>query len=84
MNEERIRRAVLDQLAEIAPEADLGALEPDEDLREQMDLDSMDILNFLIGVGEALEIEIPEVDYPKLVTLEGCVSYLSERVVANR
>lgn len=84
MDEARIRRVVVDELTRIAPEVDAGDLAPDEDLREQIDLDSMDVLNFLIGVGEALGIEIPEADYPKLVTLDGCVTYLSRRLGERR
>jgi acyl carrier protein len=44
--------------------------------RDQLDIDSMDFLNFVIAVHEALHVEIPEADYPKLITLNGCVAYL--------
>ncbi len=63
-------------LAQIAPEADLEALEPDVDLTEQLDIDSMDFLNFVIGLNEATGVDIPERDYPQLTTLDGCVEYL--------
>jgi acyl carrier protein len=82
MNDEQIRRAVLDALARVAPEADLDAIEPDVDLREQIDVDSMDLLNLVIGIHERTGVEIPERDYPKLVTLDGCVAYLQARLAA--
>jgi acyl carrier protein len=60
-----------------APEADLARLDPRVSFRDQLDLDSMDFLNFVIGVHDALHVDIPEPDYPKLATLDGCVEYLA-------
>jgi acyl carrier protein len=76
MTRDEIRAAVLRALGDIAPEADLSAIAPDLPLRDQLDLDSMDFLNFVIAVHTALRVEIPEADYPKLATLDGCVDYL--------
>lgn len=64
-------------LATIAPEADLDALEPEDDLQESLDLDSMDFLNFLIAVGQSTGIEIPESDYHLVRTFASCRSYLA-------
>jgi acyl carrier protein len=75
-----IRATVLRVLGEIAPEADLAALEPDVALRDQLDLDSMDFLNVLVGFHGALGVDIPEADAPKLTTLNACVDYLIARV----
>ncbi|HXZ88165.1 MAG TPA: phosphopantetheine-binding protein [Candidatus Binataceae bacterium] len=66
-------------LGSIAPEADFSTLGGSEDLREALDLDSMDFLNFVIALHERTGIDIPEVDYPKLRTLDGAVLYLSAR-----
>jgi acyl carrier protein len=73
---DEIRAAVLRVLGEIAPEADLAAIEPDVELRAQLDLDSMDLLNFVVGLHEAFRVDIPEADYPKYATLSGCVEEL--------
>ena len=54
----------------------------DADLREELDIDSMDFLNFVIGLHERTGIDVPERDYPKLATLAGCVSYLSAAAAA--
>jgi hypothetical protein len=43
---------------------------------ERLDVDSMDLLNFLIGVHEALQVDIPEADYPKVSGLTSLVAYL--------
>ena len=77
---EEIKSAVLRMLGEVAPEADLAAIKPDVSFRDQLDIDSMDFLNFVIAVHEALRVEIPEADYPKLITLNGCIEYLASRV----
>ncbi len=72
-----LRAAVLDGLARIAPEMDRATLRADLPLREQLDLDSMDFLNFVIGLSQSLGVEVPETDYAKLATLDACVRYLA-------
>ena len=79
MTEAELRKTVLDTLSDIAPEADLEALPPDKDLREELDIDSMDFLNFVIALHEKLGVDIPEADYPQLITLNGAVGYLAAR-----
>jgi acyl carrier protein len=80
MTPEEIRQTLFRVLGEIAPEADPAILRPDVDLRDQLDIDSMDFLNFVIGINEELGVEIPEADYPQLVTLDGFVNYLDSRL----
>lgn len=80
MTKEEIRNAVLEALGSVAPEADLSSLQPLVDLRDQVDLDSMDFLNFVIALDKTLHVAVPETDYPKISTLEGCVEYLAARV----
>ncbi len=73
-----IQDVVLRTLSRIAPEADLAALDPTDDIREQLDLDSVDFLNFVVALHNELGVEVPEADYAKLRTLDGCVNYLTE------
>ncbi|HEY4684984.1 MAG TPA: acyl carrier protein [Dehalococcoidia bacterium] len=80
MSEDAVREKVLAILAELAPEVDVHALRPDVRLRDQMDIDSMDFLNFLIGVDEQLGVDIPEADYPRLATLDAIYRYLQEKL----
>jgi len=76
MSDDAINDTVLEVLGRIAPEADLGTIDPGEPLREQLDLDSVDFLNFVIGLHERLGIDIPEADYGKLASIDGAVAYL--------
>lgn len=76
MRESELREVMLQALADIAPETDLAALDPSEDLAEQLDIDSIDFLNVVVAVHELTGIDIPERDYPKLTTLDGAVAYL--------
>jgi acyl carrier protein len=80
MTRDEVKANVLRVLGEIAPEADLASLKSGVGFRDQLDLDSMDILNFVVGLHSALGVEIPESDYPKLATLDGCVEYLIAEV----
>ncbi len=77
MNPDEARSAIARALARIAPEADLGGLDPRADLRESLDLDSMDFLNFVVGLHAETGIEVPESDYPELATFAGCIAYLT-------
>jgi acyl carrier protein len=74
-----IRDLVLNVLGAIAPEADLEHLDPGISFRDQLDIDSMDFLNFVIAVHERLGIDIPEADYPRLASLAGAIDYLRAR-----
>lgn len=77
MNEEQVRTLAADVLAGIAPEADLATVRDTEDLRAALDLDSMDFMNFVIGLAERTGRNIPEADTPRLYTLRGLVDYLA-------
>lgn len=80
MNAEVLRSEILSTLASLAPEADLEKLDPSEDIREALDLDSMDILRFATTLHEKLGIDIPEADYSNIVTVDGAVEYLQKCV----
>jgi len=80
MTDNEIKALVLRVLGDIAPEADLEQIDPTVELREQFDLDSMDILNLMIGIHEVTGVDIPEADYPQMASLNGSISYLRSRV----
>ncbi|KPK14651.1 MAG: phosphopantetheine-binding protein [Myxococcales bacterium SG8_38] len=80
MTSEDIRSTLLTCLSDVAPEVDTEALEDDTDLRDELDLDSMDILRWVQGIHKALGVEIPEEDYGKVVTLGDAIDYVSARV----
>jgi acyl carrier protein len=74
-----IMHEILTALGAVAPEADLSALDPAEPIRDQLDLDSMDFLNFVVSLHERLGVDVPEADYGKLATVDGAVAYLAAR-----
>lgn len=80
MTEHEIRDVAVRILRQIAPEADVQALEPGRRLRDQFDFDSVDFLNFALGLQAEFKLTIPETDYPRLATLESCIEYLSGRI----
>jgi acyl carrier protein len=80
VTKDAIRAEVLRVLGDLAPEADLASIKPDLGFRDQLDLDSMDVLNFMVALDAALGVDVPEVDYPKLATLDACVEYLLQRL----
>jgi acyl carrier protein len=80
MRKDEIRDVVIKELQRIAPEADVAGLEPDSDVREELDIDSMDILRFVTALHTALGVNVPETDYRRIVTIRGCVEYLAGRL----
>jgi len=79
VTDDEIKTLFLRELHKIAPEVEQSEIDPAIDLREQIDLDSMDILNLAIAIHEATGVDIPEVDYPQMASLNGCVAYLQSR-----
>lgn len=77
MNEDEARALAAEVLAGIAPEADLSQVSDTEDLRSALDLDSMDFMNFVIGLSQRGGVDIPEADTPRLFTMGGVVDYLT-------
>jgi len=84
MNETDIRTVLQEELGNIAPEMDLQKLDPTADLREALDIDSMDFLNFVVAVHHRLGVDIPELDYPNLVTLDRAVTYLKGKLGVSK
>lgn len=76
MTEAEIHKLALDILGGIAPEGDFNSLANDDELREVLDLDSMDFLNFIAALHQATGADIPEADYAKLANLDGVIAYL--------
>jgi len=77
---DEIRHAVVNALTAVAPEIDPATLQPGTVFRQEFDLDSMDFLNFVIGLHGSLGVDVPEQDYAKLSTLDGAIDYLAARL----
>lgn len=80
MNTEELRQGVLAELQRIAPELEAAELAPARPLRDQVDLDSMDWLHFLVALHERYKVDIPEADYRRLVTLDDILRYLAAKL----
>jgi acyl carrier protein len=76
VNEAELKSLMLELLGGIAPEADYASLASDANLRETLDLDSMDFLNFVTALHQRTGKNIPEADYPELVTLDSAIAYM--------
>lgn len=83
MNTDDVRAVAIATLQSIAPEVEADTLRGDRPLRTPVDLDSMDWLNFLLGLHEKLSVEIPEADYAKLVMMDDEVAYLQARIAGR-
>ena len=83
MTPAELRPAVLRALHRVAPEADLNSLDPKADLREQLDIDSVGILEFATGIQGETGIDVPERDYPRIVHLDDCIEYLNAALTAG-
>lgn len=82
MSREEIRRQVLRALCDVAPEIRAETIDPRANLRDDLDLDSVDFMNFAVGLHAAFGIDIPESDYGRITTLDDCVAYLAEKIGA--
>jgi acyl carrier protein len=77
---DQLKQIIFTVVGQIAPEADLQKLNPDEELQRALDIDSFDFLNVLIGINQEIGVEVPEADYGQVNTLNRLVSYLSQRL----
>lgn len=80
MIKEDVHQAVVDIIQEILPDEDLGEIDPDKPLRDQLDLDSMDFLDIVMELRKQYSVEVPEADYMELNTLGSAVRYLGPKM----
>jgi acyl carrier protein len=79
-----IRKIVQEELNNIAPEVDLAIVDPAADLREAIDIDSMDFLNLVTALHHRTGVDIPESDYPRLITFSGITAYLESKLKSGK
>lgn len=79
MTHDECKQAVTEIIADIAPDEDLSQLKPDQRLRDQLQLDSMDFLDIVMELRKRHGIEVPEADYMQLATLDSCATYLTPK-----
>ena len=79
MTEDQVKQIVVDIITEIAPDEDTSNIKPEINLRDQLDLDSMDVLDIVMELRKQHNIEVPEADYPELASLATCAAYLTPK-----
>ena len=79
MNEEEIKEIVFQLLKKIAPDTEPSTLKPDENIRETLNIDSFDSLQFIVALNKKTGIEIPEEDYGKIATLKALIAYIKNK-----
>lgn len=79
MTPEQARHVIEESLVQVAPDADLGSLQPDADLRDTLELDSLDFLSFVEALSERTGQRIDEDDYPQLATMASTIKFLTDR-----
>lgn len=79
MTKDQIRQEVVRVLRDVAPETQPDGLDPAANLRDTLDLDSVDFMNFVVGLHAALGVDVPEADYDQLTSLDACVAYLAAK-----
>ncbi len=83
MSRDEVRKALIDSILAVAPEADFEQLRPDRPVRGQLDIDSFDFLTILEHLHEKIGVDVPESDYAKMLTLDGSVDYLVRRLAGR-
>lgn len=79
MERATLYRILSEELLNIAPEAELDSVDENADLREELDLDSLDFLNLIIALGKRVGVQIPEADYGRIHSLSALLDYLEDR-----
>lgn len=79
MNEEEIKEIVFQLLKKISPDTEPSTLKPDENIRETLNIDSFDSLQFIVALNKKTGIEIPEEDYGKIATLQALLAYIKNK-----
>lgn len=80
MSPDDLRAIVIAEIGNIAPEVGAASIADDDDFRDALDMDSMDIFNLVVALSERLKVNVPDADVPQLVTLAGAVDYLAGKI----
>jgi acyl carrier protein len=83
METQDIRTRLIALLTTIAPDIDPATLDPVQDVRDQVDFDSMDRLHFAMAISAEFHIDIPEQDYPRLGALQKACEYVQVKLSAG-
>lgn len=79
MNPQALKESVCHLILNIAPEVDMNALDPNINMREELDLDSIDFIRLLTSIEQKLGVNIPEGDYTQVETLQKMLDYITAK-----
>ena len=80
MTPQQAREQIGYALKRAAPGSDIDTIDPDAELRDALDLDSLDFLQFVQVLSETSGRRIDEDDYPELATLNSSIRFLAARL----
>lgn len=80
MSKKEIREIIYNIIKDIAPDEDFSNMDDAKAIRDQIELDSMDFLDIVLELRKRYKVDVPEEDYPKLATIDGCVEYLEPKL----
>ena len=83
MSEDELKQIILAALAEAVPGSDVGKVDARVSFRDQIEIDSIDFLNFVLILEKRLGLKVPEIDYPRLSSLSGCLAYFKSSAAAG-
>jgi acyl carrier protein len=79
MNSEILHQTIVVLLQQIAPDTTPSTLKLEENIRETLNIDSFDFLQFIIALHEKTGVEIPEEDYGKINTIQNAIEYIQNK-----
>ena len=79
MNSEILHQTIVVLLQQIAPDTTPETLKLEENIRETLNIDSFDFLQFVIALHEKTGVEIPEEDYGKINTIQNAITYIQNK-----
>ena len=79
MTEQEIKQIIFQILKQVAPDTEPEQLQPDDNIRLKLEIDSFDALRIMVALDEKLGVETPEQDYGKITTLKSLVNYIREK-----
>jgi acyl carrier protein len=80
MNKEELKEIIIQSLKQIAPDAEPSKLSPDDNIRETLNIDSFDFLQFIVLLDKKLMVEIPEQDYGNISSMNSLINYLLKKI----
>ena len=80
MSTEDVKKAIIKEILNIAPEIEESEIKEDENIQQSLEIDSFDFLNILTALNDKLGVEVPEADYEKVATLNKMAEYFSKRI----